>query len=104
MGVPLHHDVGVVGEPDGAKFWHGTLAVLHQLFLPTFVNRTTGFAQFVGNAHGLNGVFFFEFPIQIVACHEVAKAWVERLNVIVLKVNLNEGFPVVVAFVQLHMV
>jgi len=34
MGIPLHHGVGVVGEPDGTKLgWHA-VAVVEQGTLP----------------------------------------------------------------------
>ena len=84
MRIPLHHDVGVVSQPNGAVLRDRALAVLHQLFLPTLVDRAAGFAQFVGNADGLNGLLFFEFPVQIVAGDKVAKARVKGLNVVIL--------------------
>ena len=45
-----------------------------------------------------------EFPAQVVAGHEVAKARVERADVVILKVDLDEGLPVVVALVHLDVV
>ena len=41
-----------------------------------------------------------EFPGQVLAAHELTQAGVKRSDVVVLKVDLDEGLPVVVALVQ----
>ena len=45
-----------------------------------------------------------ELPAQVLAGHELAQTRVERRDVIVLEVDLDEGLPVVVALVQLDAV
>ena len=45
-----------------------------------------------------------QFPLQIVAGDEVAKAWVKRADVVVLEVDLDKGFPVVIADMHFDMV
>jgi hypothetical protein len=49
-------------------------------------------------------VVLAEFPAQVVARDEAAKARVERLDVVILQVDLDEGLPVVVAVVHFHVV
>ena len=106
--IPLHHDVRVVGEPDGALFGRHTATVIEQGLLPAFVHRraTSGvrLAQAVGHAHGLYRVVFVHFPAQVVAGHKLPQTGVEGADVVVLQIHLNEGLPVVVAFVHLHFV
>ncbi len=102
--VPLHHDVGVVGEPDRAALGHAALAVVQQHLVPLPVHIRAGLAEGGGHAHGLHGVVLLELPAQVVAGDEVAQPRVERAHVVVLQIDLDEGLPVVVALVQLDLV
>ena len=45
-----------------------------------------------------------ELPFQVVAADEAAQSWVERPDVVILQVDLDEGLPVVGALVQVHLV
>jgi len=68
-----------------------------------FVNRAAAALLQVLHAHGLHRILGLEGPAQVVAGHEMTQPGVERHHVVVLEVHLDEGFPVVVALVQLHM-
>jgi hypothetical protein len=98
--VPLHHDVRVVGQPHRALCRQLAVAVLHQHLMPLLVGGAARLEQ-VLDAHGLDRVLGLEFPLQVVAGHEVAQAGVEGHDVVVLQIDLDEGLPVVVAGVQL---
>jgi hypothetical protein len=74
---------------------------LQQLLVPLLVDGAARAAEPVGHAHGLHRVVAVEFPAQVVAGDEAAQARVERADVVVLEVDLDEGLPVVVALVQL---
>ena len=104
MGIPLDHDVRVIGEPDRAVFGRLATPVVQQLLVPALVDRATGLAQTVGHAHGLHRILRPEFPAQIFAGHKVAQAGVEGADVVILQVDLDKGFPVVVAVVHFHVV
>src|SRR5690606_20669864 len=52
---------------------------------------------------GLDGEPVAEGPGEVVARHEVAQARMERVDVVVLEIDLQEGLPVVVALVDLDM-
>jgi len=45
-----------------------------------------------------------ELPLQVVAADKTAQARVERPDVVILEVDLDEGLPVVVALVHMHLV
>ena len=104
MRIPLDHDVRVVGQPDRAVFrWHA-IAEPQQGLLPAFIHRAAGFAQAVGHTHGLHRIMVLELPAQVFAGYETPQPRMERAHVVVLQVNLDEGFPVVVAFMQFDVV
>ena len=100
MGVPLEHDVGVVGEPDGALAGLLLAAVGLQRVLPALVDRAAGTAPGMSQTNGLHRVVLFELPLQVFAADKATQAGVKRPHVVVLQVDLDEGFPVVVALVQ----
>jgi hypothetical protein len=80
------------------------LAVLQQHLVPLAVHVRAGLAEAGRQAHGLHRVLAPKLPLQVVAGDEVAQAGVEGADVVVLQVDLDEGLPVVVALVQLHVV
>ena len=102
--IPLHHDVGVVGQPDRAAFGQLAVAVGQQHVVPLPVGVRAGLGKAGCHAHGLHRVLLGKLPLQVVAGHEVAQARVEGADVVVLEVDLDEGLPVVVALVHLDMV
>ena len=81
-----------------------SVPVLHQRFVPALVDRTARFAQQVLRAHGLHRILGLEFPAQVFTGDELPQPRVERADVVILQIDLDEGLPVVVAGVQLHMV
>ena len=100
VGVPLHHDVRVVSQPDRAVLGRFAIAVLQQRVLPALVHRAAGLAEPVGHTDRLHRVMVLEFPAQVFACDEAAQAGMERSDVVVLQVDLDESLPVVVALVH----
>ena len=103
MRIPLHHDVRVVRQPDGAAPWLLPALVVQQHLMPEPVNVSARL-EAGRHAHGLHRIVAAKLPCQIVTGHEIAQAGVEGRHVVVLQINLDEGLPVVVAFVQLHVV
>ncbi len=67
--------------------------------MPTLIHRGTGLAERAGHAHRLHRERVAPFPRQIVAGDEVPEPGVKWPDVIVLQIDLNEGFPVVGAIV-----
>ena len=63
-----------------------------------------GLGQTFGHTYGLHRVVFLEFPAQVVTGHKLAQTRVEGPYVVVLQVDLDKSFPVVVALVHFHMV
>ena len=72
MRVPLHHNVRVIGQPNGALRGHLAPAVIEQGFLPFFIDGTARLAQLIGHPHRLDRILRFEFPTQILALNELA--------------------------------
>ncbi|MPM73361.1 hypothetical protein SDC9_120341 [bioreactor metagenome] len=56
------------------------------------------------HADALQAVLPRKLPLQIVAGDELAQAGVERADVVVLQIDLDEGLPVVVAGMDFHMI
>src|SRR5205814_5044499 len=54
----------------------------------------------VVDAYGLHRIALAELPAQIVGGDELPEPWVERGDVVVLEVDLDEGFPVVIALLD----
>ena len=108
MRVPLHHDVGVVSEPDGPLFGRLAVAIVQQRVVPALVNgRACGgfrLRQALGHTHRLHGVVLAKFPLQVVAGHKLAESGVEGPHVVVLQVHLDKGLPVVIALVHLDFI
>ena len=104
MRVPLDHDVGVIGQPDGPVFRGLSVAIRQQCVMPFSIGRRPGFRERIVRTDGLHRVVIAEFPVQLLAADELAQARVKRADVVVLEVDLDEGLPVVVALVQLHAV
>ncbi len=105
MRIPLQHDVGVEGEPDGAMF--GQLFVgaeVEYRLMPFAVHRAARVLQTFMNAHGLHAPLRRELPLQHVAIDELAQPGVEGHDVVVLQIDLDEGLPVVVAHVHFGVV
>ena len=84
MGVPLDHDVRVVGQPNRTAFGQFAIAVFQQHFMPFGIGGRTGLVEAFGHAHGLHRVMFLEFPAQVVAGDELSQSGVERADVVVL--------------------
>ena len=80
------------------------LVVLQQGVMPTFISGAAGFAQAVGHTYGLYRIVGLQFPLQIVTGNEITKSWVKRTDVVVLEIDLNKGFPVVIADMHFDMV
>ena len=103
--VPLDHHVRVVGEPDRAVLRRLAVAVLRA---PPRAScgrpASPACASALLHADGLHRVVLAELPAQVVAGDELPEPRVERADVVVLEVDLDEGLPVVVALVQLHVV
>ena len=102
--IPLDHDVRVEGEPDRAVSRHpiveARLAVLQHFRMPLAIGFTARARQGVVDAHGLHRVALAVLPGEVVAGDEAAESGMERGDVIVLKVDLDEGLPVVRALVD----
>ena len=102
--VPLHHDVGVIRQPNSAVLGRHAFAVLQHHVVPLFIGVGARFAQLVRHANGLYRILALELPLQVVRGDERAQPGVKRADVIVLQVDLNKRFPVVVALVQVHLI
>ena len=104
VGIPLNHDVGIEGEPDRAVFGHTFLeslgTVLEHFFMPLAVDLAAGARQRIVDSHGLDRITGAVPPGEVLAGHETAEARVEGVDVVVLEINLDEGLPVVGAFVD----
>ena len=103
--IPLDHDVRVVGEPDRAVLGRLAVAVLQQL--PPASARRPGCRPCPAGwprPRSAPSSCSLELPAQVVAGDEAAQARMERADVVVLEVDLDEGLPVVVALVQLDAV
>jgi hypothetical protein len=87
-----------------APYGRFAAAELQHLLLPVLVDFRAGLLQALVHAHGLHAVLAAEFPAQVVAGDEAAQAGVERLDVVVLQIDLDEGLPVVVALVDFDVV
>ena len=72
--------------------------------MPALVDRRARALQRLLDADGLHRVMPAEFPGQIVTADEAAKPGMEGADVVVLEVDLDEGLPVVVAFMDLDLV
>ena len=101
VGVPLHHDVRVIGEPDGALAGRLAAPIGLQRILPALVDRAAGRTARSGQADGLHRVVFLELPAQVFATDKAAQPGVKGAHVVVLQIHLDKSFPVVVALVQL---
>ena len=95
MWIPLHHDVRVHAKPDCAVFWVNAIAEFLHGIVPLPVHGCAGSAQTSLHTNGLNTPVVTVVPLQIRAADKLTQAWMEGLDVVVLQVNLNEGFPVV---------
>ena len=104
MRIPFHHDVRIQGQPDGAVRRRFAATELQHLLLPFLVGGGTGLLQAAVHAHRLHAVILAELPAQVVAADEAAQARVERLDVVILEVDFDEGLPVIVALVDFHVV
>ena len=104
MRIPLHHDVRVVGQPDGPALGHLAIAVGQQNVMPLLVDVRAWVGKSGGNTHGLHRVLAGELPLQVVTGDEIAQSRVEGADVVVLQIDLDKGLPVVVALVHLDMV
>jgi len=102
--VPLHHDVGVVSEPNGTEGWWIALAIAQDLVMPTRIGRSSWLAQALMDTNGLYRKPRAEFPGEIVTRNKLSKSRVERYNVVVLQIDLDKGLPVVGALVNLDVV
>ena len=100
MRVPLEHHVRVVGEPNGAVLRHVAAVIVEHGLLPALVGLRPCLAQ-ARDADRLQRRPRREFPLEIVARDKSAEPRMERADVIVLEVDFDEGFPVVIAIVDL---
>ncbi|EFK95301.1 hypothetical protein LDC_2703 [sediment metagenome] len=104
MRVPLDHDVRVVGEPDRAVRGRLAAVVLEHRVVPLGIRLRPGLGEAVVDADRLQRRPFGELPAQVLAGDELPEPGVERADVVVLEIDLDEGLPVVVALVQLDLV
>ncbi len=104
MRIPFDHDIRIQRQPDRTVGRRFAVAELEYLFLPLLVLRRTGSLQPAIDTDGLHAVMLAEFPAQVVAGHEAAEARMERFDVVILQVDFDEGFPVVVALMHFDMV
>ena len=108
MRIPLDHHGRVVGEPDGAVFRHrlveAALTIGEHRVVPLAISRRARLGQLVLRADRLHRVMPAKLPAQVFAGDELAETGMKGRDVIVLEVDLDEGLPVVVAFVQMDAV
>ncbi|KGX49629.1 hypothetical protein Y025_5569 [Burkholderia pseudomallei TSV32] len=102
--IPLDHEARVIDHPDRAELRRHAVAITEHLIVPLLVRRAARLRERVVHAHRLHAVPVAEFPLQVVARHEAAEARMERHDVVVLEVDLDEGLPVVIALVDLDVI
>ena len=100
MGVPLDHDVRIDGQPDRAVAGHRVAVIAAHRVVPALIGLGPRLGETVVDADGLQRVAIAELPNQVVAGDELAQPRVERLDVVVLEIDLDECFPVVVALLD----
>src|SRR5450631_776885 len=72
--------------------------------MPTAISGRAWPGELLVHPHDLNAVPVAEFPLQIVAIHEIAQSRVKRHYVIVLQIDLDEGLPIERILLDLHAV
>lgn len=72
--------------------------------MPLAVSRAARLLQILVDADGLDAVPVAEFPLEVVARHEAAESRMERRDVVILEIDLDEGLPVVVALVHFDVI
>ena len=72
--------------------------------MPGAVHVRARLAERLVDAYALHAVPVCKLPFEVVARDEVAEAGVERCDVVVLQVDLDEGLPVVIALVDFYVV
>ena len=102
IGIPLHHDVGIIGQPDRTVLGYLAAGVAQYLLMPRFVDFAAGFAQTMTDADSLHAVPVAEIPLQVIAIYKMAQARMEGRNVVILKIHFNKGFPVEAVLFRLH--
>src|SRR5437867_12096520 len=69
--------------------------------VPALVGPGAGFRQRVVDADRLHRVALGELPAQIVGGDELAQSRMERTDMVILEIDLDEALPVVLALVDL---
>ena len=72
--------------------------------MPDFVSGRTGLRQRLVDTDTLQAVILVEFPGQVIAGDKMAQPGMKRRDVIILKVDLNKGLPVVIALMDFDVV
>src|SRR6266513_5017325 len=70
--------------------------------MPFLVDRCAGPREALFHPAGLDAVPVPELPFQILDRYEAAESRMKWHNVIILKIDLDESFPVVCMFFDLH--
>src|SRR5688572_4253331 len=102
MRIPLNHEVGEVGEPDCAVARRITFTIAQHLVVPPAIDAAPGTGERVLDSAPLHAVPLAELPIEIRYVDKVPEARMIRLDVVILEIDLDEGFPVARVFVGLH--
>ena len=99
--VPLEHDVRIDCYPDRAMLRRLAAVILEHGLVPALVGPGARFRECVLDADGLHRVALGELPTQVIGGDELAQPRVERADMIILQIDLDEAFPVVLALVDL---
>ena len=102
IGIPLHHDIGIVSQPDRAILGDCAIGIAQDLLLPRLIYIAARFAQAIVDADGLHAIPVTKVPCQVITVNKMAQAGMERGDVVILKVHLDKGFPVEVIFCCLY--
>ena len=102
--IPLQHHVRVVQHPDGTEGGVLAFAIVAYRFMPAFVDWCTGTRKIFLDPDHLHREGVGEFPAQVIAGNEVAQPGMERFDVVVLEIDLDEGLPVLLVLGDLHMI
>ena len=72
--------------------------------MPLLVDRRAAAQQLRFHTAGLHAVPVAELPFKVVDLDKIAEPGMERHDVVILEVDLDEGFPVARVFFNLHTV
>ena len=72
--------------------------------MPVTVSMGTRRAEIFMETHRLYAMPVAKFPLQIFTGNKFAKSWMKGFDMVVLKINLDKCFPVVIAFMHFDMI